>query len=81
MRKEFKKERKKTYIPLPNQHLHRPALRHNLRNIAQAHSRGIVVLVRLHAQVLQRFRVKPASRAQFGQIVFQALDSGCDVCF
>lgn len=72
--------RKTTYILLPHQNLHRPSFRHDLRNIAQPYFRP-AVLVRLHAQVLQHFVIKPASRAELGEIIFQALDRGCDVCF
>lgn len=71
---------KQTYILLPNQHLHRPPLRHDLRNIAQPHLRA-AALVRLHAQVLQQLRVEPPAGSQLRQVIFQALDGGCDVCF
>jgi hypothetical protein len=70
----------RTYILLANKNLHRPPLRHHLRNIAQPHF-GLTVLVWLHAQVFQQLRVEPPSRAQLGQIVFQALDSRRDICF
>lgn len=69
-----------TYILLPNKHLHRPPLRHHLRNIAEAHF-GRTALVRLHAQVLQQLRIEPAAGTQLGQVIFQARDGGRDVCF
>jgi hypothetical protein len=56
----------RTYILLANKNLHRPPLRHHLRNIAQPHF-GLTVLVWLHAQVFQQLRVE--------------LDSRRDICF
>jgi hypothetical protein len=41
----------------------------------------LTALVRLHAQVLQQFRIEPPARTQLGKIIFQALDGGRDICF
>ena len=69
-----------TYIFLSDHNLYRSTFRNDLCEIAQPH-RLVAALVWLHAQILEHFRIEPSARAQLRQVILQAFDSCCDVCF